>query len=113
MTIGQTVLKRAYVGAQPGQSVLVLPIFKSELEEPKVKENPSFRILFWLLTPFCSYPPQLVTSSSVEKCCELRFEINKEKAWREVQLLIKCYESELLIIATGNDGEVNHVAIDF
>ena len=37
MTIGSTVLRRSYVGAQPGQNVLVLPIFKSYLEEPNVK----------------------------------------------------------------------------
>jgi hypothetical protein len=90
MTLGEVVLKRTYVGAQPGQNVLVLPIFKSDLEDPK-----------------------LVTSPSVEKCCELRFEINKEKSWREVQLVIKCADRELSILATGNDGDVSHVVIDF
>ncbi len=36
LELNRVIIKRSYVGAQPGQSLLVLPLFKSP-DEPKVK----------------------------------------------------------------------------
>jgi len=88
MEINQVVLKRSYVGAQPGQSLLILPLFQSGEE------------------------PQFVTESSVKKCCEFKFN-SGQRAWQEVELAIKCRPSELLILAIDDGVTKSTTVLDF
>ncbi|ODM97282.1 Heat shock 70 kDa protein 12A, partial [Orchesella cincta] len=88
LELNRVIIKRSYVGAQPGQSLLVLPLFKSPDE------------------------PKFVTESSVQKCCELKF-TSGQRAWQEVELVLVCRPSELLIKAMDGGVMKSYVVVDF
>lgn len=59
-----------------------------------------------------SFTLQFVTEESVRKCCEFKFN-SDQRAWQEVELIIKCRPSELLIMAVDDGVTKNVVVLDF
>ncbi len=55
---------------------------------------------------------QFVTESSVQKCCELKF-TSGQRAWQEVELVIVCRPSEILIKAMDGGVMKSYVVVDF
>jgi len=55
---------------------------------------------------------QFVTESSVQKCCELKF-TSGQRAWQEVELVLVCRPSELLIKAMDGGVMKSYVVVDF
>jgi len=55
---------------------------------------------------------QFVTEPEVRKCCELKFSCG-QRAWQEVELVIKCRPSELHISAVEGGIVKQFVVVDF